>query len=223
MGLDMYLNRMPRYKEVTASQISAIENLFSYEKRGNEYADCTFEKWCGYKESDLPDNKAIEHFRKLNKFIYPSWDKEKQYGYDSIMDNVGYWRKANAIHDWFVNNVQDGIDDCNYHNEVTEEILMELRNVCQTVLDSSELTTGKVYNGTTYKDGQAYHNYEDGMVMLDQSVAEELLPTTCGFFFGSTDYDEYYVEDLKNTIEIIDKVLAETDFENEMIYYVSSW
>ena len=32
MGLDMCLNRMPRYKEVTASQVSAIENLFDYER-----------------------------------------------------------------------------------------------------------------------------------------------------------------------------------------------
>ena len=24
-----------------------------------------------------------------------------------IVEEVGYWRKANAIHDWFVKNVQD--------------------------------------------------------------------------------------------------------------------
>ena len=26
--------------------------------------------------------------------------------------NVGYWRKANAIHNWFVENVQKYDDDC---------------------------------------------------------------------------------------------------------------
>lgn len=25
---------------------------------------------------------------------------------------VAYWRKANAIHNWFVNNCADGVDDC---------------------------------------------------------------------------------------------------------------
>ena len=59
--------------------------------------------------------------------------------------------------------------------------------------------------------------------MEDATVAERLLPTQGGFFFGSTDYDEYYIEDLKRTIEIIDNVLATTDFKKEMIYYVSSW
>lgn len=32
---------------------------------------------------------------------------------------------------------------------------------------------------------------------------QELLPTTNGFFFGSTDYDGYYMEQLERTIEII--------------------
>ncbi len=29
-----------------------------------------------------------------------------------IQEEVAYWRKANAIHKWFVENVQDGQDDC---------------------------------------------------------------------------------------------------------------
>lgn len=29
-----------------------------------------------------------------------------------ITEEVGYWRKANAIHGWFVDNVQKGNDDC---------------------------------------------------------------------------------------------------------------
>lgn len=41
-------------------------------------------------------------------------------------------------------------------------------------------------------------------VLADHSKAKELLPTTPGFFFGSTDYDKYYyrdVENVKNWIE----------------------
>ena len=34
-------------------------------------------------------------------------------------------------------------------------------------------------------------------VLDDNSLAEELLPTRSGFFFGSTDYDEWYFEDIK--------------------------
>lgn len=47
MGLDMYLNRMPRYKETTASGVSAIEKYFNWlnaKKEGSEYADCTLKE-----------------------------------------------------------------------------------------------------------------------------------------------------------------------------------
>jgi hypothetical protein len=39
-----------------------------------------------------------------------------------------YWRKSNAIHKWFVDNVQDGTDDCgNYY--VSRDALEELRQL----------------------------------------------------------------------------------------------
>lgn len=46
---------------------------------------------------------------------------------------AGYWRKANAIHGWFVRNVQDGEDECKEHY-VTREQLIALQEACQDVL-----------------------------------------------------------------------------------------
>lgn len=195
MGLDMYLNKFPRYKDVTVEQINAIECYFDWIKAkedGKEYANCTLKEWCRHDESELPDKEVIEHFRNIMTFNYPSWDTEKKYGSWNIIEQVGYWRKVNAIHNWFVENIQDGEDDCRYHREVTKEDLEELLDTCQEVLCNHDL-------------------------------AELILPTQCGFFFGSTEYDEYYFEDIKDTIDIITKVLETTDFDKEMIYYVSSW
>ena len=140
-----------------------------------------------------------------------------------IVEEVGYWRKANQIHNWFVDKVQDGEDDCEYHHEVTKEILEELLDTCETVLASCELVDGKIKNGEHMEDGNWIPIMEDGKYIKNPSVAMELLPTTSGFFFGSTDYDEYYVNDIKETIDIVTKVLETTDFEKEMVYYVSSW
>lgn len=224
MGLDMYLNRMPRHKEVTANQVSAVEEWFSYEERPEKYAHCTFEEWCGFREQDLPDKNTIKYFRNIRTFNYPAWDTEKKWGSWRIIQQVGYWRKANQIHNWFVENVQDGEDDCDYHHEVTKEMLELLKATCAAVIKASKLVPGTLIDGYEYtKDGQRIPMYQDGLVIEDSTVAERLLPTTCGFFFGGTNYDEWYVNDLKETIEIIDKVLEETDFETQMIYYVSSW
>ena len=60
-------------------------------------------------------------------------------------------------------------------------------------------------------------------ILEDNSLAEDLLPTQCGFFFGSVEYDEYYFEDLEITIEQCKKIINEHDFENNHLIYYSSW
>ncbi len=59
-------------------------------------------------------------------------------------------------------------------------------------------------------------------VQTDHSLAEELLPTQSGFFFGSTEYDEDYFADIKYTIEELEKILSENN-EDSNFYYRSCW
>ena len=60
-------------------------------------------------------------------------------------------------------------------------------------------------------------------VLLDHSLAPELLPTQSGFFFGSIEYDDFYYEELEYTIEKIEDILNMTDFETQEIYYTEWW
>ena len=209
MGLDSYLYRIPRYKGATVHDVHAIEEYLNWQRikaEGNEYANCnTLKEWCGIDDSQLPNKEVIEYYKQFYTKCYSDWDTEHKYGWYSIMQQVGYWRKANEIHNWFVKNVQDGDDDCDYHNECTRGILEDLLHTCKTVLDSCD---------TTYRDGQ---------VVIDSIVAEELLPRCRGFFFGGDGYDEYYVSDIVDTIKILEDVLATTDFETQMVFYISSW
>ena len=105
-----------------------------------------------------------------------------------IIEEAGYWRKANAIHKWFVDNCQDGVDDCRDAYVGFKEL--------QTLLDLCRI------------------------VIIDKSKAEQLLPSTSGFFFGNTEYDEWYYNDIQNTIDILEKALEDKDGE---YYYSSSW
>jgi hypothetical protein len=58
-------------------------------------------------------------------------------------------------------------------------------------------------------------------VLADHSLAEELLPAQSGFFFGSTDYNEWYFSDLEDTVSILENCL--TMDESWSFYYQSSW
>jgi len=107
---------------------------------------------------------------------------------------VGYWRKANQIHNWFVNEVQDGEDECKPHY-VSREQLDTLRSLCREVL-------------------------------ADHSKASELMPVSDGgFFFGSYEYDEWYFEQLEDTVKILDRILLNPKFEfgSYDFEYQSSW
>jgi hypothetical protein len=105
-----------------------------------------------------------------------------------VTSTVLYWRKANAIHQWFVGNVQDD-DDCKeYH--VSREKLSDLLDILRKV-------------------------------DADHSRAKKLLPTQGGFFFGSTDYDSWYWNEIETTIPKLEEVLKLG--EEWSFYYQSSW
>ena len=226
MGLDMYLNKFPRYKNLNAQQIEMVDSYFDWieeKEKDSVYGNCTFKEWAGHDITELPSMDAMKFLRQFYTRKYDDWDKEHKYGHVQLHEQAGYWRKANAIHDWFVKHVQDGEDDCRYHQEVTKGVLEDLLFVCEKVLANCELVDGKIQNGITYHNGEEEIHYIDGQYVKDTNIAEALLPTAGGFFFGNTDYDEYYIRSIENTIDIITRVLETTDFEKEMLYYVSSW
>ena len=115
---------------------------------------------------------------------------EASYPVESVKVRLAYWRKANQIHNWFVENVQNGVDECQTVY-VSKEKLEELLKVVNEVLEN-------------------------------HSKAEKLLPTTSGFFFGSTEYNKDYFSDLKETKEQLEKILA-SDLGDWSIEYHSSW
>ena len=137
-----------------------------------------------------------------------------------VIEEVAYWRKANQIHNWFVENVQGGNDDCGSYYVDTEK-LEALLGIVNEVLDSINLIDGQIINGYTIENGNKKFNYEDGQLIEDSSIAQKLLPTSEGFFFGSTEYDEYYYQDLVYTKQILEEILAREEIDD--YYYHSSW
>lgn len=137
---------------------------------------------------DKEDTARIE---KVNEAFGFKGEEDADYNATEVSFRVGYWRKANQIHQWFVENCQEGEDDCREY-WVDREQLKLLQDTCQQVLD-------------------------------DMSKAEELLPTQSGFFFGGTDYDDFYKGDLEYTVERIDKILKDPALEKASFYYQASW
>jgi hypothetical protein len=122
--------------------------------------------------------------------------KPHRIGEGALETEAMYWRKANAIHKWFVDNVQGGKDECNEHF-VSIEQLTKLRDVCAAVLaDKSKAAAllppkvGFFFGGTEIDDH--YMQY----VLNTVEKLDELLCTV--EVVGDTarsiweDYDFYY-------------------------------
>jgi hypothetical protein len=143
----------------------------------------------------------------------------------SVEEETMYWRKANHIHGWIVDNVQDGEDNCGtYH--VDWDQLRALLVTCDHVIKASKLVDGMVDNGTVYdkEHPKGLVQRTAGKVIDDATVAKAILPARQGFFFGSTEYDEDYLDEVVSTYDWAFRMLA--DHKNGVpgdIYYSSSW
>lgn len=138
---------------------------------------------------------------------------------DANDTELGYWRKANAIHAWFVKHVQNGMDECERH-EVPRKAIEQLKATCEAVVTHSKLVPSNVEAGSRLvRDGRWERLFEHGRVIEDPTFAMEHLPIGSGFFFGSTTYTERYLDSVKETVVICDKALRAIG----PVFYQSSW
>jgi hypothetical protein len=143
---------------------------------------------------------------------------------------LGYWRKANAVHGWFVRECADGVDECQ-EIFVSREQLLQLRSDCNNALATRETATPNNAEGRVISQpigsGQDIMDFIMENMKVEQQkigstmVSDDPLAPTAGFFFGSTEKDEWYYNDLMETIDIIDKALALGD--GWQVIYQASW
>ena len=137
--------------------------------------------------SEFSDKELCTNLNKVAEGV------RKGYEIQYITVEAMYWRKANAIHQWFVENVQNGVDDCQVHPVTSKQ----LRKLISTIED----------------------------VLENKVNPAEALPSSTGFFFGSSEYNEWYFDDLKRTREGLTKLLDDLG-DNDwtwLYYYQSSW
>lgn len=136
---------------------------------------------------------GLDMFLKGKRYLYPASGNDTAHGIQrlfpelehipshwgegssivtEVVVDLGYWRKANAIHGWFVREVQRGVDDCGYY-EVPPPMLEMLREKCEAVLTDNSLastllpvTEGFFFGGREYDEG--YFQYlKDTIAIID--------------------------------------------------------
>ena len=183
MGLDMYLEGSFSKR----AYVQPTDQQYTDMREGKKVTIEKSQALIDALESTGLQNAPIEHVFNHLTYVFP----------------IITWRKANQIHKWFVDNVQEGNDNCERHY-VSRENLETLLEHISTILNCSD-------------------------PLNRNQVAKELLPTDIeGCFFGSEEYDDWYFENLEETKKVLDKVLvyektAEDGHHFDGFYYQSSW
>jgi len=135
-------------------------------------------------------------------------------------DEIGYWRKFNALHNLFLE--VGGADADSNCEEVplTLENLEYIYSICKEVKDILDKAQkyhyyDKVENTEIFND-----NY-----YFDQETEEavrDLMAPRGGFFWGNTDIDSWYYDKITQTLPILDDAIKLAK-QGEEIYYYSWW
>ena len=110
-----------------------------------------------------------------------------------VEEQVGYWRKANAIHKWFVDNVSDGEDNCGtYYVDIPD--LMNLLELCKQVkTDPSKAEEllpphSGFFFGDVSIDEYYFHNIDHSIEILEGVLSEQVIDKNGRAFYPGEFY-----------------------------------
>lgn len=131
----------------------------------------------------------------LDMFLYKRVKvKEPQTEPREIM----YWRKANQIRQWFVDNTEYNTEWNCVEHLVTKEQLTQLRDDCLKVIEAHKKNK-------------------------NHRISRKLLPSSDGYFFGGTEYDRWYYDEVERTARELTEILRAVDFNTYEVFYYEWW
>lgn len=196
MGLDSYIFSIEKDGNALSKYIE-MENYFRF-----------------YKEKKLsPPVITTEKFNELHK----RFNEE-----GSIFSEEMYWRKARDIHKWFVENIQDGKDDCEYHRSITREDVVKFRRF---VKEKCKKTDEECYIVEAYRhneDGTTTLIPCDGVEVEYEDGKKKRISNEIPIIFNEN-YDDWDMMHYESALEWCNETLAEFDFDKKYLVYLGSW
>lgn len=164
------------------------------------------------------------YFNKSTKTAFQTAKNENDFSNIKITQ-LGYFRKVNCLLQFF------GYEDNLSYLEIEKCQIEDLAKTAKELLDV--YNTFHLQLWLYKKDLESYKSDKEKTKLIQEMIdnlwkpfetaAQEKLPTTTGFFFGSTEYRDYYISDLMDILEIFTNILNETDFDTEQVYMHCWW
>ena len=149
MGLDMYLSARKYINKIDWSKLDHNSDV--------DYAEATIPQW-----NDIVNVAGLSHVANVNDI----------YGVN-VSVNAAYWRKVNAVHKWFVDNVQNGEDDCGEYyvpNSKLKELLETARQALFHKDPSKLMPQAGFFFGSYDVDEYYWHGIKNTITQLKKLI-----------------------------------------------------
>lgn len=108
-----------------------------------------------------------------------------------ISEEVGYWRKFNALHGFIINKYAGGVDECQ-EIYLNLEQLQEILNACKTVLEDNLMakylmpTTEGFFFGAYDYDEFYFEDVERTVELLEEVLKQDDGKNTADYFYRAS-------------------------------------
>lgn len=214
MGLDVYFHKVKRVRKsgkvAVASDKSVSDMIVEYSKIADSRAKDRVRKFAKRVISDLSklsgDEYASYYFDVFTNKVKKYTDYE--FKYREMLESV---QPIDRVKEWFDKFVKSTYAESDAYFRKVNFIYRYFGNKLED--ECCFVTKSDLEDLISRCD----------RVLSDHSLASELLPTTSGFFFGSTDYDKWYFDDVKDCKKQMKSLLKGYNEDTDVIYVVMSW
>jgi len=176
----------------------------SFEKE-NKFREKIATKVFNFLKEIKIDLKLKEKIRHVYDLVEKYFELEDEL--EKLEEEIYYWRKANMIHGWFKKNVKFINDSDIQSFEFGCEVIEKFKNDLKEIINLFK----------KYKTRNEFKINENDSIY---KKIMEIMPPTEGFFFGSTDIDEWYLRTIEETYGFFSSFKCN---ENDTFYYYASY
>lgn len=208
MGLDIYGHLV---KKVRSSKEEPLKSIDEYAKIADEQAKARFHEFAVASMKRLEEVKDdVKKYREVydDVFSHMADFTEYSFKYEEMLEEPN---NVSVVKDFF--------------NEFEDRYYAESDVYFRKVNFVYNFFSNKLVDKCCFADKSDIEELISrcDKVLADHSLAQELLPTRSGFFFGSTEYGKWYFSDVEDCKEQMEKLLSKYNEDTDVVFFIMSW
>lgn len=207
MGLDIYFHKVKRVRKSNSEPLKTIEE---YSKIADKRAKDRARRF---------GNKVVRSLEQIDADAYTEFYNKE------FIDKLPKYTRYSFVYGDMAYEVKDVEKVRKFFKMFVDRIYAESDAYFRKVNFVYQFFSDKLVDECCFVTKSDLEDMIDrcNKVLKNHDLAEKLLPTRSGFFFGSTEYDDWYFSDVKDVRSQFKKLLRGFNEDTDVIFVIMSW